>query len=96
MYKINKQTNKNINNKNKTMKTFSDTCLENFQAWSGAVETKRTILENNKGDEFDSLMEDLYPEGLSETALNDILWHDSEWCFEMLGISEEEIEENEE
>lgn len=76
------------------MKTFNDnTTLENFEAWSGAKDTKETILNANKGKDFDSLIEDCYPDGLSETQLNDILWFDSEWVFEMLGISEEEEEE---
>ncbi len=75
------------------MKTFNETTLENFDAWSGAKDTKQTILDNNKGDEFDSLIEELYPDGLSETQLNDILWFESDWCFEQLGITEEEEEE---
>ena len=73
------------------MKTFNENVsLSNFQTWSGATETKNTIIEHDKVDEFDSLIEELYPDGLSETQLNDILWFDSEWCFEMLGISEDE------
>lgn len=73
------------------MKTFNDNMsLSNFDAWSGAKDTKETILENNKGEEFDSLIEELYPDGLSETQLNDILWFDSEWIYESLGITEEE------
>jgi hypothetical protein len=73
------------------MKTFNEnTSIKTFDAWSGAKDTQQTIIDNNKEDEFDSLIEELYPEGLSETQLNDILWFDSEWVFENLGISEEE------
>jgi hypothetical protein len=73
------------------MKTFNDnTTLANFNAWSGAKDTKQTILENNKGEEFDSLIEELYPDGLSETQLNDLLWFEPEWIYENLGITEEE------
>lgn len=76
------------------MKTFNDnTTLENFEAWSGAKDTKETILQHGKGDAFDNLMEELYPDGLSETQLNDILWFEEDWIFENLGISEEEEEE---
>jgi hypothetical protein len=74
------------------MKTYNETNLANFNAWSGAKDTKQTILDNNKGDEFDNLIEELYPDGLSETQLNDILWFESDWIFENLGISEEEEE----
>jgi len=73
------------------MKTFNEnTQLHSFDAWSGAKDTKQTILDNHKGDEFDSLIEELYPDGLSETALNDILWFDPEWIYESLGIETEE------
>ena len=69
------------------MKTFNEnTTLVNFDAWSGAVDTKNTIIEHGQADAFDCLIEELYPDGLSETQLNDLLWHDSDWCLEQLGI----------
>lgn len=68
------------------MKTYKETTLENFQAWSGAKDTKNTILENNKGNDFDTMIEELHPDGLDETALNDLLWFESEWIFKSLGI----------
>lgn len=75
------------------MKTFNENMrLADFDAWSGAKDTKETILNANKGEEFDSLIEELYPDGLSETQLNDILWFEPDWIFESLGISEEEEE----
>jgi hypothetical protein len=70
------------------MKIYSEMNLEDFNAWSGAEVTKSTIIENNKEDEFNGLIEELYPEGLSETQLNDILWFEDEWIFETLGIIE--------
>ena len=73
------------------MKTFNEnTTLVNFDAWSGAVDTKERIIQEGKADEFDNLIDELYPDGLSETQLNDILWFEEDWLFEMLGISDEE------
>ena len=66
--------------------------LKSFAAWSGAVDTKNVILENNKAQDFEFLMEELYPDGMTETHLNDILWFEEDWIFEMLGISEDEEE----
>jgi hypothetical protein len=78
------------------MKTYNeDLSLANFDAWSGAISTQNTIIENDKVEEFDNLIEELYPDGLSETGLNDILWFESDWIFEMLGITEEENEDEE-
>ena len=69
------------------MKTFNDNMtLQSFEAWSGAVDTKQTILDNNKADEFNSLIEELYPDGLSETSLNDLLWFEEDFLFESLSI----------
>lgn len=72
------------------MKVFSEITLRNFDAWSGAVDTKNAILEADKGEEFDQLIEELYPDGIDETLLNDILWFESDWVFESLGIAQEE------
>ena len=72
------------------MKIISEIGLREFNTWSGATDTKNTIIENNKGDDFDSLIEELYPDGLSDTQLNDILWFDTEWIFESLDINQEE------
>lgn len=69
-----------------------DMTLANFDAWSGAIDTKETILNAGKGDEFDSLIEELYPDGLTDTQLNDLLWFDSEYVLESLGIDESEEE----
>lgn len=71
------------------MQVHSETTLRNFQAWSGAVETKQAILDADKEDEFEQLIEELYPEGIDETKLNDILWFESEWVFESLGMEQE-------
>ena len=73
------------------MKTFTEqTTLQNFDAWSGAKDTKQTILDNNKAEEFNDLIEELYPDGLSETNLNDILWFEEDFLFESLSITIED------
>ena len=73
------------------MKTFNNNVsLVNFTTWSGATYTKQTILDANKSEEFDSMIEELYPDGLSETSLNDLLWFEDEWIYETLGINEDD------
>ena len=71
-----------------TIKT--ETNLRNFETWSGATETKNLILDAGLEEEFEGLIEELYPNGLSDTELNDILWFDADWILENLGIKEEE------
>ena len=64
--------------------------LRDFNAWSGAKDTKETIINEGKIDEFDALIEELYPDGIDETSLNDLLWFETEWLYENLGIETDE------
>ena len=75
------------------MKIISEIGIADFKAWSGAVETKEAIVNAGKCDEFDSYIEEIYPDGLTDTELNDMLWLQDDWIFEALGISEDEEEE---
>ena len=80
------------------MKIYKDESLSNFEWWSGAVATADRIWEEQGSEGFDQLeaiLEDLYPDGIDETDLNDLLWFDAETVYEWLGIGEED-EDNEE
>ena len=75
--------------------------LNRFEAWSGAKETLERIQREGKCAELENVLEELYPDGMTETELNDLLWFDSETVYEWLGIRsewqiEKEIEEAEE
>lgn len=60
------------------MKKITEINLENFEAWSGAKDTKQAIINNNTTEEFENLINELHPEGLTETELNDILWFEDQ------------------
>ena len=79
------------------MKVFDELDFNDISrtAWIGAVDTAERIEREGKGVEFCDMIEELYPDGIDRTALNDIMWFDSDWIFETLGISEEEEEERE-
>ena len=67
--------------------------LNSFEAWSGAKDTLDRIQREGKCAELENVLEELYPDGMTETELNDLLWFDSESVYEWLGIrSEEQIE----
>ena len=70
------------------MKITSEMSLKNFKAWSGAKDTLNKLIELDKCDDLEFILDDLYPDGLTETELNDILWFDDEWIYETLGIEE--------
>ena len=69
------------------------TSFLHYQPWAGARDTYALIDCNNKLEELDELITQCYPEGLTETELNDILWFDSEWVLSSLGI---EVDDNDE
>lgn len=69
--------------------------IDGFKPWSGAVSTWDTIVDEDKLDALEFILEDLYPEGITDTQLNDILWFESDWIYETLGIIEEDEEEDE-
>lgn len=81
------------------MKIISETSLANFEYWSGAKDTANRIWEE-KGEEgfkqLEAILEDLYPDGIDETQLNDLLWFEPETVYEWLGIGDDEDEDEDE
>lgn len=61
-----------------------------FQPWAGAVDTYNIILENDCEADFDTMITELFPDGIDETQLNDLLWFEPEFIFEGLGIDIED------
>ena len=81
------------------MKIITEQSLADFRFWSGAETTAQRIWEEQGSEGFDQLeaiLEDIYPDGIDETELNDLLWFDAETVYEWLGISDEDENENEE
>ena len=80
------------------MKIYSEQSLADFKFWSGAETTAQRIWEEQGSEGFDQLeaiLEDLYPDGIDETDLNDLLWFDADTVYEWLGIEDEEEEDDE-
>ena len=76
------------------MKIILETSLENFEFWSGAKDTAEEI-RNNGGDwkAVENEIEEKYPEGITDTQLNDLFWFESELILDIAGVEEEEEEE---
>lgn len=70
--------------------------LGDYKPWSGAVNTWDKIEEVGKLDELESMLEDMYPDGIGMTELNDLLWFEPETVFEWLGLDEEGNEPSDE
>ena len=76
------------------MKISYELNLNSFDAWSGAIETLDRIRREGKCEELEVILEELYPDGMDETELNDLLWFDGDTVFEWLGLrTESQIQE---
>ena len=83
------------------MKIYTENNLRNFDFWSGAVYTANHLTDDDF-DTIEEILEDMYPNGMDETSINDLFWFEDDWIAEMLGyesfeelvrIREEEEEE---
>lgn len=74
------------------MKIIQEMNFADFEPWSGACATYNRICDENKESEMENYLEEIFPDGCTDTELNDLLRFDSESIYEALGISEEEDE----
>lgn len=82
------------------MTIHSETALRNFGFWSGAKE-RADMLTSSQLDAIETELEQIYPDGMTETELNDLFWFDFDFVCSLIGTSEaaifgEEEEEEEE
>lgn len=68
------------------MKINTETNLRNFEFWAGARETV-SYLTGDELDFIEAILEDLYPDGMDETAVNDFFWFDDDVIAEWLGFN---------
>lgn len=69
------------------MKIYSEKSLSDFEFWSGARQTAE-LLTVEELDSIESTLEEIYPEGIDETHLNDIFWFDDDFIAECLGYDD--------
>lgn len=88
--------NKELNESNSRVreaKVYYDLTDGTYKPWSGAIETWEAIEDAGKLDELDRYIDEIYPEGIGETELNDLLWHDGDTVLTDLGILPDTSEE---
>ena len=61
--------------------------LRNFQFWSGAKDTADQLTAEQI-DQIESVLEDCYPDGITDTQINDIFWFEDDWIAECLGFAD--------
>lgn len=67
--------------------------IEYFDAWEGGKETLDTVIKAGKVAQLDQLLEDYVCEDDNEIwkegGLNDFLWFQRDYIYDMLGIENE-------
>lgn len=69
------------------MKIYKEISLCDFEPWSGA-KCRFDELTRDECEQLESILEDLYPDGMDETQLNDLLWFEEDWIAEQLGYKD--------
>ena len=59
--------------------------LRNFNFWCGAKDTAEQ-LTTGQIDQIEMVLEDCYPDGMTDTQINDIFWFEQDWIAESLGF----------
>lgn len=77
------------------MKVYKEVSGYEFEFWSGAKD-RANYLTYDEIEKVFSILENIYPEGMSETEVNDFFWFEEDTIAEWLGYdSFEEIENRE-
>lgn len=71
------------------MKLFRDIEPRNFDFWDGAEERANKLTDED-WDIVEPILEDLYPDGMEDSTLNDLFWFDFDSVAEWLGYKDEE------
>lgn len=80
---------------------YKEMSIHDFKPWSGAVNTYERLERNNKLNDLEwSLSEIFGKDDIEETELNDLLWFEPDTVYEIVGLEteseiKEEIEETE-
>lgn len=65
----------------------TETTLKNFDFWSGAKDTVKYLTESEL-ETIESYLEELYPEGMTDTEINDFMWFEDDTIAELLGYND--------
>ena len=66
-----------------TIKT--EQSLRNFEFWSGA-KSNAEMMTAEELDSVENELEELYPEGMTDTEINDLFWFDFDYVCDLIGL----------
>ena len=69
------------------MRIYREVPLTEFDFWAGARDRVK-YLSHDELDHIEQLLEELFPDGISETDVNDLFWFEDELIAEWLGYED--------
>ena len=76
-------------------RVISSIDLANYDSTEAGNYTLDKIREAGKIRALENILDEIYPNGINEITLDDILGYERDWLFDMLGIKEEDDESDE-
>ena len=67
------------------MRVINEISLSDFDFWSGAAD-RAAVLTDDQFDQIEAIFEDMNPDGMTDTEINDIFWFEEETIAEWLGF----------
>ena len=68
---------------------YKEMSIFDFEPWSGAVNTYERLERNNKLNDLEWLLPELFNGDVEETELNDLLWFEPNTVYELVGLQTE-------
>jgi hypothetical protein len=68
------------------MKIYYEVDIDEFEFWEGGKCVADSLSEDDL-EVIQNKLEELYPDGMSDTELNDLFWHDEDFIAGLAGYS---------
>jgi len=69
--------------------------LDGFEPSTKAADFWKEIKDEGKVEDLEYALESLYPDGISDVALDDLLYHEEDWIRDLIGMDSKEPEDEE-
>ena len=69
------------------MRIYRDISLTEFDFWAGGKDTVEELTDSEL-EQIEQILEEIYPEGMSEFEINDIFWFERDLIAEWLGYKD--------
>lgn len=69
------------------MTVKQDITLKEFEFWAGGKDWARWFTDDEM-DTIEHYLEDVYPDGIDETTLNELFWFEPDWLASLVGFED--------